>query len=127
MDANSVLWTLQVLVALAFLAFGYGHGMGFDQTRARRGMAWLDAVGKGRMRVIASLELLWAVGLILPGLTHVLPWLTSTAAVCLVVLMILAAIFHVRRSGEGQNAVSNIIPGLLAAFVAYGRFVIAPF
>jgi uncharacterized membrane protein YphA (DoxX/SURF4 family) len=126
-DANSVLWTLQVLVAVALLAVGYGHGMGFDQTRTRRGMAWLDAVGKGRMRVISSLELLGAVGLILPGLTGVLPWLTPTAAACVVVVMILAAIFHVRRPGEGQNAVGNIVLGLLAAFVAYGRFVIAPF
>ncbi len=127
MNANSVLWTLQVLVALALPAVGYGHGMGFEQTRMRRGFAWLDAVGKGRMRVIAYLELLGAVGMILPGLTGVLPWLTPTAAACVVVLMILAAIFHLRRPGEGQNTVTNIIFGLLAAFVAYGRFVIAPF
>lgn len=34
---------------------------------------------------------------------------------------------HIRRPGEGQNTVTNIVLGLLAAFVAYGRFVIAPF
>ena len=67
MDANSVLWAVQVVVALALLAVGYAHGMGFDQMRTRRGMAWLDAAGKGRMRVIAYLELLGAVGMILPG------------------------------------------------------------
>jgi len=90
-------------------------------------MAWLDAVGKQRMRAIASLELLGAVGMILPGFTHILPWLTPTAAACVVVLMILAATFHLRRSGEGQNAVGNVVLGLLALVVAYGRFVIAPF
>jgi uncharacterized membrane protein YphA (DoxX/SURF4 family) len=126
-DANSVLWTAQVLLALSLVAVGYGHGMGFDQSRTRRGMAWLDAAGKGRMRVIAWLELLAAVGVILPGLTGVLPWLTPTAAACVVVLMILAAIFHLRRPGEGRNTVTNIVLGLLAAFVAYGRFLIAPF
>src|SRR5437879_911828 len=101
--------------------------MGFEQTRTRRGMAWLGAVGKGRMRVIASLELLGAAGVILPGLTGVLPWLTPIATICVVVVMILAAIFHLRRSGEGQNTVTNVVLGLLAALVAYGRFVIAPF
>jgi hypothetical protein len=127
LDANSALWAAQVFLALSFLAVGYGHGMGFDRTVTRPGFAWLGAVGKGRMRVIATLELLGAAGLILPGLTGVLPWLAPTTAACVVILMILATIFHVRRPGEGQNAILNIVLGLLAAFVAYGRLVIAPF
>ena len=127
MDANSVLWTLQVLLALALLAVGYAHGISFDQTRTRPGFAWLDAVGKERMRIIALLELLAAAGVILPGLTGVLPWLTPTAAGCVVVLMVIAVSFHVRRPGEGRNTATNLVLALLAASVAYGRFVIAPF
>lgn len=46
---------------------------GFEQTRARRGFAWLGAVGKGRMRVIASLERLLA-GFVVYGRFVVAPF-----------------------------------------------------
>jgi hypothetical protein len=40
--------------------------------------------------------------------------------------MIFAAIFHARRSGEGRNIATNVVIGLLAALVAFGRFFTAP-
>lgn len=126
MDANLLLWVGQVLLALAFLNVGYGHTLGFDSWSARRGMGWLTAVGPARMRVIGGLELLGVVGLILPAATGVLPWLTPLAATCLAVLMALAALFHARRPGERASVVLNIIFGVIALLVAYGRFVIAP-
>jgi hypothetical protein len=42
-------------------------------------------------------------------------------------LMILAAIYHAQRPGEGRNIVLNLILGLLAAIVAFGRLGVAPF
>jgi hypothetical protein len=42
-------------------------------------------------------------------------------------LMVFAAVLHLRRDGEGVNAVPNLILGALAAFVAYGRLVLAPY
>jgi hypothetical protein len=41
--------------------------------------------------------------------------------------LVAAAVFHLRREGETMNAVSNAVIGLVAAFVAYGRFVLEPF
>lgn len=79
------------------------------------------------MRVIGILEILGAVGLILPALARVLPWLTPLAAALFTVLMVLAAIFHLRRPDEARNVTLNVILGVLAAVVAYGRFVVAPF
>lgn len=127
MGANSLLWAGQIVLALGLLAVGYGHAIDFDRTVTRRGMAWLAAVGRGPMRAIGSLEILGAAGVILPGFTGILPWLTPTAAACVVVLMILAAIFHARRADEGPNILTNLMFGLLAALVAYGRLVVAPF
>lgn len=40
--------------------------------------------------------------------------------------MLFAAVFHARRPGEGRNIATNLVIGLLAALVAYGRYVIAP-
>lgn len=74
---------------------------------------------------ILAIMLLMA-GLILPQLTGILPWLTPVSAVGLVLTMMGAVILHMRR-GDGVKAISvNIMLLLLAAFVAYGRFVLLP-
>lgn len=126
MDANLALWIGQILLALAFLVFGYAHGFRFDQMATRPGFRWMQAVGRDNLRVIGSLAILGALGLVLPAATHILPWLTPLAATCLVVLMILAASFHARRGGEVPNIVLNAVLGAFAAAIAYGRFVLAP-
>src|SRR6266511_1060960 len=127
MDPKLLLWVGQILLALAFLGVGYTHTLGFDQASTRPGMTWLAAVGRDRMRIIAILEILGAIGLILPAGTGVLPWLTPVAATALAVLMVLAIVLHARRPDEGRNIVFNAILGAIAALVAYGRFVVAPF
>jgi hypothetical protein len=63
--------------------------------------------------------------LVLPALTNTLPVLTPLAGVGLALIMLLAGIFHFRR-GEYQAIIVNLVLGLLAAFIAYGRFVLAP-
>lgn len=125
-DANLFLWIGQVLLALAFANVAYGHSIAFESWSARLGMGWLNAVGRDRMRIIAALEGLGAVGLILPAATRILPWLTPVAAACLALLMAFAIVFHLRRPGEMRNIVLNVVLGTIAALVAYGRFVVAP-
>jgi hypothetical protein len=108
MNANLLLWIGQILLALAFLQVSYGHSLAFGQWSERPGMGWLAAVGRGRMRLIAGLEFLGAIGLILPAALGVLPWLTPVAAASLAVLMGFAAAFHARRPAEGRNIVLNV-------------------
>ena len=62
---------------------------------------------------------------IILSLTNILPVLTPLAGVGLAVIMLLALIFHFRRS-EYQGMVVNLVLGLLAAFIAYGRFFLVP-
>jgi uncharacterized membrane protein YphA (DoxX/SURF4 family) len=126
MDANLLLWIGQVLLALGFLTAGYGHSLGFARSSIRPGMAWLTAVGRDRMRLIGGLEILGGVGVVLPAATGVLPWLTPLAATALAVVMALAIVFHARRQGERSSIVVNVILGVIAALVAYGRFVVVP-
>lgn len=66
------------------------------------------------------------IGIILPALAGILPWLTPWAAVGLALIMLLAAVFHLVRR-EYANIVFNLVLLVLAAFVAYGRFFIVPF
>ena len=127
MDADLALWIGQILLALAFLGAGYTHTLGFEQASTRPRMAWLAAVGRDRMRIIGILEILGAIGLILPAATGFLPWLTPVAATALAVLMVLAIVLHARRPDEGRNIILNVILGAIAALIAYGRFVVDPF
>lgn len=124
MDLNLVLWVVQVLLALAFLGAGFTHATKRDTPR--KGMEWMLAIPAAQLRAIGILEMLGAVGLVVPAATGILPWLTPLAALGLAVLMAGAAVFHLRRTGEGANTLFNLVLGLLALFVAYGRFVLEP-
>ena len=124
-DANLLLWIGQILLAMAFLVDFYIHTVGFDTLSVRPGMTWLADVGRDRMRAIGVLEGLGAIGLVLPAATGILPWLTPVAATCLAILMVFAAVFHLRRPGEAQNVVLNVFLGVSAVLVAYGQFVVA--
>jgi uncharacterized membrane protein len=88
-------------------------------------MKWVGDVSHGLVTFIGVSELLGGIGLILPALSHILPWLTPLAAVGLAVVMVLASGFHATRR-EYSHIATNVVLFVLAAFVAYGRFVIAP-
>ena len=113
---NTVFWIVQVLLALAFLGAGFDQALNYDD--ARRRMAWAAALPLRAAIVIGVVEILGAIGLIVPAATGTQPWLTTAAAA--------AVVFHVRRREIPQIAFSATF-GLVAALVALGRFVIAPF
>lgn len=118
---NIFLWVLQVLLALAFFA----HGWLFLFPPAEM-VEMLNAEIRPAFRIfIGVAEVLAAAGLILPGITRILPWLISCAAAGLMIVMIGATIFHVRR-GELSSAVTTTILLLMATFVAYMRSKIKP-
>src|SRR5262245_11509843 len=122
---NIILWILQILLGLAFVFLAYAHSFGAAQTQLQPGAEWMRAAPQALLSFIAVCEFLGGVGLILPAATKIQPRLTPLAAALLAVMMLLAAGFHLVR-GEYPNIVTNLILGALAAFVAYGRWVIAP-
>jgi uncharacterized membrane protein len=120
---DTILWIAQVVLALLFLLFGVTHVMRRETMRER--VPWMWAVPREGLVVIGLLEILAAIGLVLPAATRIQPWLAPLAALCLAVLMVFAIVFHIRRR-EMPNIVLNVILGLLAAFVALGRFIAFP-
>jgi uncharacterized membrane protein YphA (DoxX/SURF4 family) len=120
------LWILQALLALAFVVLGSSHAFRYDFLAARPMSSWVTAVGRGNLRIIGILEILAGIGLILPPLTGILPWLAPLAAAMLGLVMIFAIAFHARRR-EMPNIVLNAILGVVALVVAVGRFFIEPF
>jgi hypothetical protein len=83
-------------------------------------MKWPGDYPAPFVRFIGAVDLLGGLGVVLPLATGILAWLTPVAAVCLVVLQVLAIGFHARR-GESQILPANIVLLCLAAFVAWGR------
>jgi uncharacterized membrane protein YphA (DoxX/SURF4 family) len=121
---NIALWIVQILLALAFAMAGIMKvTQPIDRLETR--MEWVKDVGPRGVPLIGSLEILGAIGLILPAVTGILPWLTPVAAAGLALTMVGAMITHGRR-GEYSGIGVNVVLLVLALFVVYGRFVIVP-
>ena len=121
---NIVLWVVQALLALAFLGAGILKAtQPIDKLKTN--MGWVAHTTPPIVRLVGVLEILGAIGLILPALTHILPILTALAAVGLVLTMIGAIIVHIRLN-EASRSVAPLVLLLLALFVVIGRFALVP-
>jgi hypothetical protein len=118
---NVVLWVLQVLLAAAF--FAHGGLMLFPPAAIVEQMN--ASLPRWFQLFLGVAEVLAAVGLTLPGLTRIQPWLVPAAAGGVMIVMISATIFHTMR-GEVSSAVVTIVLLVMATFVAYVRWRVAP-
>lgn len=121
-----VLWIVQVLLALIFGAAGltkvFTPYNGLIEMQP-----WVESFSTipWVIVVIGGLEVLGAIGLLLPSITRILPKLTPLAGVGLALTMVGAIILHIIRA-EWEALIPNIIFLILAIFVAYGRYKILP-
>jgi uncharacterized membrane protein YphA (DoxX/SURF4 family) len=118
---NIVLWILQVLLALAFLA----HGVMFLTPPAEIAVLMNAFLPRWFQVFLGVAEVLAAVGLTLPGLTRILPGLVPAAAVGVVIVTVSATVLHLTR-GEYSSAVTTFVLLVLATVVAYGRWRLQP-
>jgi hypothetical protein len=114
------LWIVQGLLALLFLfAGGMKLVMPLEALTSEMPLPGLF------VRCIGVAEVLGAIGLILPGLLRIRPGLTPLAATGLVLIMIGATVLTL-ASGAVAQALIPLGVGILAAFVAYGRWRLVP-
>jgi DoxX-like family len=118
---NLALWIITALLAGAVLASGAVKLTQPTHQLAAFGMDWVDDFSPRTVKAIGTLEVLAAVGLILPAALDVAPVLVPLAAVGLVVLMVGAVITHLRRH-EARVLASPLVVLALAVLVAWGRF-----
>jgi uncharacterized membrane protein YphA (DoxX/SURF4 family) len=117
---NVVIWIVQILLALLFAAAGIVK-LTQPREKLRAQMGWVDDYSDNGVKGVGAVELLGAIGLILPAWTGILPILTPLAAVGFMIVMVLAAATHLRRN-EGKSVPVNVVLFLLALFVAIMRF-----
>jgi hypothetical protein len=118
---NILLWVVQVLLAVAFFA----HGCLFLFPPAAIVEQMNASLPRWFQLFLGVAEILAAVGLTLPGFTHIKPWLVSCAAAGIMIVMISATVYHLMR-GEVGSAITTIVLLAVATFIAYMRWWVAP-
>ena len=121
---NGTLWSLQGLLALVFLVTG-AIKIVLPKERLAAQMGWVENVSQPVVRLIGVVEILGAMGLILPSLTGIMPWLTPLAAAGLALTMVGASSTHYRRNELSRIGLTAVLL-VIALFVVVGRIWIMP-
>lgn len=121
-----VLWIPAAILAAVFLMSGVTKtSTPYEKYVTRRDAQWAEEFSPGAVRAIGIVEILGAIGLVVPQATGLYPILTPIAAIGLALLLVLALIVLLRR---GELAKFLPITGtllILCLAVAIGRFITA--
>ena len=120
---NIVLWVLQVLAAILYIASGSMKIFSFD--KISKEVPSFGALPRQGWMALGILELVCTVGLIVPAAFHWHPALTVAAATVLALESLVFIGVHARYRETGSLLMSAVL-GLLMAFLAYGRMVLNP-
>ena len=118
---NGLLWVLQALLAAAFLA----HGLMFLFPPEAIVEQMNASLPRWFQLFLGVAEVAAAAGLTLPGIARVQPRLVPAAAVGIMIVMVSATVFHLARA-EWSSAVITFVLLLMATYVAYMRWRVAP-
>jgi DoxX-like protein len=119
---NLTLWIAAGLLAAVAMAGGLSKTfVPKAKLAVAHGGEWTAGASVGFVKTLGVLELLAAIGLILPAIVDIAPVMVPVTAVCWVLLMIGAMITH-GRLGQYKLVMLNSVYLALAAFIAWGRF-----
>jgi uncharacterized membrane protein len=114
-------WIVSGLLALAYLFSGANKAFR-PHDKVKLTMEFAEDFKPWQVKVIGILEVLGAIGLILPELFHIAVILTPIAASGLALIQVFAIIVHIRRHDDVKRLPVNVVLLLLALFVAIARF-----
>lgn len=117
---NVALWALQVVLALAMLGAG-GFKLATPKEKLPARMGWHEDFTQPQIKAIGAVEVLGALGLVLPGLFGVATILTPIAATGLALVLIGAVVVHVRRK-ENSDVAAPALLAVAAIVIAVLRF-----
>lgn len=118
---NVALWIVAGLLAAIFTMAGLMKVMQ-PKEKLAESMGWVEHYEPRTIKLIGVLEVLGAIGLIVPALTGIVPMLTPVAAIGIGLVMVGAMARHLSRGNETQMVAMNMVFLLMALFVAWGRF-----
>jgi uncharacterized membrane protein YphA (DoxX/SURF4 family) len=116
---KALVWIVQILVSIAFLGAGFMKLTSpYNLLVAEPNMAWVADFSEMQVKLIGFIELLGAIGLIIPMFTKKYQKLVPLAAIGLALVMLGAMITHLIR---GESIVVNLILMTFAVLTAYWR------
>jgi DoxX-like family len=121
---NILLWVLQVVLAWLCIAGGYFQIFKIEQLQ--KNVASMRALPRGLWAFLGAFACVAGLGLILPGATNVLPVVTPIAAAAVAAESVLISAFYLYYR-DFSPMIYSVAMAIMAAFISYGRFVLAPF
>lgn len=118
---NVVLWILQALLALVFLA----HGLMFLMPPPEIATQMNEILPRWFTLFLGVAEVAAGIGLVVPGVTRIKPGLVPAAALGVVIVMVGATILHVVRNEMSSAAITTVLL-VMAIVVAHGRLRLSP-
>ena len=122
---DTLIWVIQGLLAVTFFMVGIVKVVLPKEKLYESRMEFVEDFSQTTVRAIGTLEVLGAIGLILPMMLDILPVLTPLAAAGLILTMLGAALTHYRRH-EMSEIAPNMVLLALALFVVIGRLALEP-
>jgi uncharacterized membrane protein len=120
---NVSLWVAQSLLAAMFLLAGVTKFA--TSIEEQRKMEWAKHVSAGLIHFTGSVEILGAIGLLLPAILKIKTWLTPLAAVGITIIMVVALALNVSVA-DTKPVMPILVIAAIALFIAWGRFKKAP-
>lgn len=107
------LWVITALFAAAFTMAGTMKVV-TPYEKVRTNMTWVEIITPAQLKTIGVIEVIGAVGMILPAATGIAPWLTPAAAFGLALTMTVATLLHVRRREQFSR---SLVLGVIALII----------
>ena len=116
---DGIAWVFSIVLAIFFLVVGYLKAYRFE--KAKEYFQWIADLPEIIVKIIGGVEILGAMGLILPMFSETYAWLTAIAAGALAMLQLMAIAFNVRQR-DFDSVWLNVLLAIMLLVVAYGRF-----
>jgi DoxX-like family len=123
---NFALWAIQIILAIKLITVSYTHGFRQSQPTMQAAIQKMGKLSQPLLVIIAICTFIGTLGLILPGVLGLSPWITPVMAVILSIMLLFSIFFHVRYREKPKIFVSVVLFAF-AALVAYGRWALVPF
>lgn len=122
---NIALWIVAGVFAVAYVAGGLVK-LTWSHERYAARLHWPEDFRPGAVKFMGTVEILGGLGLVLPALFGILPWLVPVAASGMALYMAGAVTERIRRS-EYRDLIGDLFFLAAMLFVAWGRFAVEPF
>lgn len=122
---NTTLWIIQIILSIKMISVSYTHGVRQSQSTMQEAIQKMGKFSLPLHHIISICTFIATIGLILPGLLGSSTWITPVMSVFLSAMLLASIFFHVKSRVKPQIFVSVILFAL-AAFVAYGRWILVP-